>query len=41
MTSNSGLLRVSSTDVVDGNGKRVILKGVSGDTYSESNEAYG
>lgn len=29
MASHSSLLRVSGTDVVDGNGKRVILKGVS------------
>jgi hypothetical protein len=41
MASHSGLLRVSGTDVVDGNNKRVILKGVNGDTYSRSHEAYG
>ena len=30
MATNGGLLRVRGTDVVDGNGQRVILKGVSG-----------
>lgn len=29
MTSNNSFLRVSGTDVVDGDGKQVILKGVS------------
>lgn len=28
MAANGGLLRVQGTDVVDGNGQRVILKGV-------------
>jgi hypothetical protein len=29
MITNGGLLRVKGTDIVDGNGQRVILKGVS------------
>ena len=28
MATNGGLLRVQGTEVVDGNGQRVILKGV-------------
>lgn len=28
MATNGGVLRVKGTDVVDGNGQRVILKGV-------------
>jgi hypothetical protein len=31
MDSQISLLRVSGTDIVDGNGKRIILKGVSQD----------
>lgn len=32
MATNGGLLRVQGIDVVDGNGRRVILKGVCGTT---------
>jgi hypothetical protein len=31
MASHNSLLLVSDTDIVDGNGKRIILKGVSQD----------
>lgn len=30
MANNGGILRVKGTDIVDGNGQRVILKGVRG-----------